>query len=113
VPDGLMVDLSFSWDGAGPPCALGIAQQLQQYSCKMEEGSKAKKTVFVGGIGEEVNEEIILEAFSVFGVFGLEWRSHFGVDLFAIIFLGDVIDVQLPTNATGRPHENRCVYLFS
>lgn len=51
----------------------------------MEEGSKAKKTVFVGGIGEEVNEEIILEAFSVFG---------------------DVIDVQLPTNATGRPHEN-------
>lgn len=41
----------------------------------MEEGSKAKKTVFVGGIGEEVNEEIILEAFSVFGVFGLEWHS--------------------------------------
>jgi len=39
----------------------------------------------VGGIGEEVNEDIILEAFSVFG---------------------DVIDVQLPTNATGRPHEN-------
>ncbi|KAI9428362.1 RNA-binding domain-containing protein [Lactarius indigo] len=54
----------------------------------MEEGSKAKKTVFVGGIGEDVNEEIILEAFSLFG---------------------DVIDVQLPTNATGRPHENRAI----
>jgi peptidyl-prolyl isomerase E (cyclophilin E) len=38
----------------------------------MEEGSKAKKTVFVGGIGEEVNEEIILEAFSVFGGFRLK-----------------------------------------
>jgi peptidyl-prolyl isomerase E (cyclophilin E) len=34
----------------------------------MEEGNKTKKIVFVGGIGEDVNEEIILEAFSVFGV---------------------------------------------
>ncbi|KAH9981178.1 RNA-binding domain-containing protein [Lactifluus volemus] len=51
----------------------------------MEEGGKAKKTLFVGGIGEDVNEVIILEAFSTFG---------------------DVIDIQLPTNATGRPHEN-------
>lgn len=79
----------------------------------MEEGSKAKKTVFVGGVGEEVNEEIILEAFSVFGVFELTQMLQMvflsGVDVFALIPLGDVIDVQLPTNATGRPHENRCV----
>ncbi|KAF8478564.1 RNA-binding domain-containing protein [Russula ochroleuca] len=52
----------------------------------MEEGAKTKKTIFVGGIGEDVDEEVILDAFSTFG---------------------DIIDVQLPTNATGRPHENR------
>ncbi|KAI9509627.1 hypothetical protein F5148DRAFT_1186001 [Russula earlei] len=52
----------------------------------MEVGGKpTKKTIFVGGIGEDVDESIIMEAFSTFG---------------------DVIDVQLPTNATGRPHEN-------
>lgn len=33
----------------------------------MEEGSKAKKTVFVGGISEEVDESIIYESFSTFG----------------------------------------------
>jgi len=51
----------------------------------MEDGAKNKKTIFIGGIGEDVDEEVILEAFSTFG---------------------DIIDVQLPTNATGRPHEN-------
>jgi len=52
----------------------------------MEEGGKTnKKTIFVGGIGEDVDEQVILETFSTFG---------------------DIIDVQLPTNATGRPHEN-------
>ncbi|KAI0273756.1 hypothetical protein BC834DRAFT_966231 [Gloeopeniophorella convolvens] len=50
-----------------------------------DSGGKTKKTVFVGGIGEDVNEEIIMETFSTFG---------------------DIIEVQLPTNATGRPHEN-------
>jgi len=33
----------------------------------MEEGGKTKKTIFVGGIGEDVDEEVILEAFSIFG----------------------------------------------
>jgi peptidyl-prolyl isomerase E (cyclophilin E) len=33
----------------------------------MEEGGKPKKTIFVGGIGEDVDEKIILEAFSTFG----------------------------------------------
>jgi RNA recognition motif-containing protein len=33
----------------------------------MEEGAKNKKTIFIGGIGEDVDEEVILEAFSIFG----------------------------------------------
>jgi peptidyl-prolyl isomerase E (cyclophilin E) len=33
----------------------------------MEEGGKTKKTIFVGGIGEDVDEEVILEAFTTFG----------------------------------------------
>ncbi|KAG6814367.1 hypothetical protein H0H92_010953 [Tricholoma furcatifolium] len=32
----------------------------------MEEGTKAKKTVFVGGIAEDVDEAIIYETFSTF-----------------------------------------------
>lgn len=35
----------------------------------MEEGTvTAKKTVFVGGIGDEVDEAIIYETFSTFGL---------------------------------------------
>jgi peptidyl-prolyl isomerase E (cyclophilin E) len=33
----------------------------------MEEGSKSKKTVFVGGIADEIDESIIYEKFSLFG----------------------------------------------
>lgn len=33
----------------------------------MEEGTKSKKTVFVGGIGDDVDETVILESFSPFG----------------------------------------------
>lgn len=33
----------------------------------MEEGTKSKKTVFVGGVGEDVDEAIIYENFSTFG----------------------------------------------
>lgn len=33
----------------------------------MEEGTKAKKTVFVGGIGDDVDESVIYENFSTFG----------------------------------------------
>jgi peptidyl-prolyl isomerase E (cyclophilin E) len=50
----------------------------------MEEGSKSKKTVFVGGIGEEVDESVIYEKFSTFG---------------------DIVDVQLPSAATNPTHE--------
>jgi peptidyl-prolyl isomerase E (cyclophilin E) len=33
----------------------------------MEEGGKPKKTIFVGGIGEDVDEKVLLESFSTFG----------------------------------------------
>jgi len=33
----------------------------------MEEGSKAKRTVFVGGVGEDVDEAALMAAFSTFG----------------------------------------------
>ena len=33
----------------------------------MEEGTKSKKTVFVGGIGDDVDEGVIYENFSTFG----------------------------------------------
>ncbi|KZT09442.1 RNA-binding domain-containing protein [Laetiporus sulphureus 93-53] len=46
----------------------------------MEEGTRTKKTIFVGGIGDDVDERILLESFSTFG---------------------DIIDVQLPPAATN------------
>ncbi|KAJ7235479.1 hypothetical protein B0H12DRAFT_1238778 [Mycena haematopus] len=46
----------------------------------MEEGQKSKKTVFVGGVAEEVDEAAIYERFSTFG---------------------DIIEVQLPSSATN------------
>jgi peptidyl-prolyl isomerase E (cyclophilin E) len=33
----------------------------------MEEGTKTKKTVFVGGISDDINEQVLYEAFSTFG----------------------------------------------
>ncbi|KXN89234.1 Peptidyl-prolyl cis-trans isomerase E [Leucoagaricus sp. SymC.cos] len=33
----------------------------------MEEGTKSKKTVFVGGLGEDVDEAVIYQTFSIFG----------------------------------------------
>ncbi|KAK0459772.1 RNA-binding domain-containing protein [Desarmillaria tabescens] len=46
----------------------------------MEEGTKSKKTVFVGGIAEDVDETMIYEHFSTFG---------------------DIIEVQLPSAVTN------------
>lgn len=33
----------------------------------MEEGTRTKKTVFVGGISDEVDETVLVETFAVFG----------------------------------------------
>jgi peptidyl-prolyl isomerase E (cyclophilin E) len=49
----------------------------------MEEGTKSKKTVFVGGIGDDIDESVIYEHFATFG---------------------DVIEVQLPP-ATVNLHQ--------
>ncbi|KAJ4000751.1 hypothetical protein F5050DRAFT_1728654 [Lentinula boryana] len=51
----------------------------------MEEGTKTKKTVFVGGIGDDVDETVIYEHFATFG---------------------DVIEVQLPSAATNLHQQN-------
>ncbi|KAN0077261.1 hypothetical protein V8E55_011116 [Tylopilus felleus] len=46
----------------------------------MEEGTKTKKTVFVGGFGDDVDESVLYESFSPFG---------------------DIVEVQLPPAATN------------
>jgi RNA recognition motif-containing protein len=42
----------------------------------MEEGTKSKKTVFVGGIGDDVDESVIYEHFTTFGT-GMLANTHF------------------------------------
>lgn len=41
----------------------------------MEEGTKTKRTVFVGGVGEDVDEAALMAAFSTFGTSTLPTRS--------------------------------------
>jgi peptidyl-prolyl isomerase E (cyclophilin E) len=49
----------------------------------MEEGSKNKKTIFVGGLSDDIDQTTLIETFTTFG---------------------DVIDVQIPPAQTnGRP----------
>jgi len=52
-------------------------------SRSMEDGTKSKKTVFVGGVPEDVDEAVLYEHFSAFG---------------------DIIEVQLPS-ATINPNQ--------
>ena len=33
----------------------------------MEEGTKTKRTVFIGGVGDDVDEAALMAAFSTFG----------------------------------------------
>ncbi|KAG6866940.1 hypothetical protein C0991_003856 [Blastosporella zonata] len=66
----------------------------------MEEGTKSKKTVFVGGIADDVDEAIIYESFSTFGM----TICHFTTGLVFIPsnrVTGDIIEVQLPSAATN------------
>ncbi|KAI0721005.1 hypothetical protein C8T65DRAFT_631911 [Cerioporus squamosus] len=51
----------------------------------MEEGTKSKKTIFVGGIGDDVDEAVLLETFATFG---------------------DVIEVQLPPAPSNPSNPN-------
>ncbi|OBZ75152.1 Peptidyl-prolyl cis-trans isomerase E [Grifola frondosa] len=51
----------------------------------MEEGTRTKKTIFVGGIGDDVDEAVILENFATFG---------------------DIIEVQIPLAATNPSQQS-------
>ncbi|KAF8334312.1 RNA-binding domain-containing protein [Cantharellus anzutake] len=50
----------------------------------MEDGAKSKKTIFIGGLSEEADQEALINAFSTFG---------------------DIIDIQIPT-ASSDNREN-------
>lgn len=70
----------------------------------MEEGTKSKKTVFIGGISEDTDETTLYELFSTFGVFVI-LSSFFNGRLscssvnssFIYSRIGDIIEVQLPS----------------
>jgi len=51
----------------------------------MEEGTKSKKTVFVGGLGDDVDEAVLYETFSTFG---------------------DILEVQLPSAVVDPNRQN-------
>ena len=42
----------------------------------MEEGTKTKKTVFVGNIADDVDEAVLLETFGTFGRLSPSHTSH-------------------------------------
>lgn len=77
----------------------------------MEEGTKSKKTIFVGGISDDTDETTLYEAFYTFGMLLLHFHTFF---IFIYLFLtGDIIEVQLPPPATQHlqnPNPNgRCM----
>ena len=39
----------------------------------MEEGTKTKKTIFVGNIANDVDEAVLLETFATFGMCSRMW----------------------------------------
>ncbi|KAF7778699.1 hypothetical protein Agabi119p4_3044 [Agaricus bisporus var. burnettii] len=51
----------------------------------MEDGTKSKKTVFVGGLNEDIDEAILYETFSTFG---------------------DILEVQLPSAVVDPNRQN-------
>jgi hypothetical protein len=58
----------------------------------MEEGTKTKKTVFVGGFDDDVDEALIFQAFSIFGTSGdFPFKASLNHDL------GEILQVDLPT----------------
>jgi len=53
----------------------------------MEEGTKAKKTVFVGGIGDDTDEAVLYESFSTFGAFNAKRETPSALTkIFLLIF---------------------------
>jgi len=64
----------------------------------MEEGTKGKKTIFIGGIGEDVDETVIYEHFAAFGGCSLRFSTTFTLH---VETTGDIIEVQLPPAAAN------------
>lgn len=67
----------------------------------MEEGTRSKKTVFIGGISEDTDETTLYENFSTFGVFvflsfHLSTAACLVLVLTQVSRIGDIIEVQLP-----------------
>lgn len=75
----------------------------------MEEGTKGKKTIFIGGIGEDVDEAVIYEHFAAFGRCPLCFMTSSPLTSRTT---GDIIEVQLPqapanpSQPTGK--QNKC-----
>ena len=72
----------------------------------MEEGTRAKRTVFLGGIGDEIDEAAIIEQFSTFGTLTslCYVRIHVYTSSRLLCIAGDVLEVQIPP--AQIPHNN-------
>ena len=72
----------------------------------MEEGTKHKKTIFIGGISDDTDETTLYEAFSTFGMsISPKISSQCPFHMNYLFLTGDIIDVQLPPPATQH-HQN-------
>ena len=62
-----------------------LVQQLPAFrdTVFMEEGTKTKKTIFVGGIGDDVDENALIETFSTFGAFAFFYFLHYLMRVFS------------------------------
>lgn len=68
--------MQFSVGTEPPPTHLFLSpSNRDQLKEEMEEGSRNKKTIFVGGLSSDIDQTLLIETFSTFG---------------------DVIDVQIP-----------------
>ncbi|KAG6376175.1 hypothetical protein JVT61DRAFT_2149 [Boletus reticuloceps] len=61
----------------------------------MEDGTKAKKTIFVGGLGDDVDESVLYESFSPFGELFDSFSDEYPPPT------GDIVEVQLPPATTN------------
>lgn len=70
----------------------------------MEEGTRTKKTLFVGNIASDVDEAVLLETFQPFGTCLASLRRYF-----PLTPPGDIIEVQIPPASTNPNQQTgRC-----
>jgi len=67
----------------------------------MEEGTKTKRTIFVGGFADDVDEAALVQAFSTFGS-----CFYGGPTVLADSGVGDIVEVQIPPAQTNASHTN-------